>query len=264
MLDRACAAVGAALTCEATHPEKWLRDVCDRVCELMSGSIAAQVWIVAMGQGEAATLHAAAAGLRSRDAAARLLRDAKSSAPQTLATAAGGLNGELRTFTRRDIISDQEWSRSGLKRAREALGVHDFARAVAPLDLVNDTGFLALQFDGLTAQWQADDLALAALGAVTGAMARGFGRRFVEPAQRRLELMRRLSDAQKQIAPLLAEGRTERAIAERLERSAHTIHEHTREIYRSFGVRSKIELRDLWFGIAPPVAAAEKMNPERA
>lgn len=54
-----------------------------------------------------------------------------------------------------------------------------------------------------------------------------------------------LSPAERLIAPLLERGMSEPAIAERVGKSRHTVHTHTRSIYRKLGVRSKRELSKL-------------------
>jgi DNA-binding CsgD family transcriptional regulator len=51
-----------------------------------------------------------------------------------------------------------------------------------------------------------------------------------------------LSDAQRRVFQLLLEGLPEKKIANRLVLSQHTIHNHTRAIFRIFGVHSRTQL----------------------
>ncbi|MES2792535.1 MAG: LuxR C-terminal-related transcriptional regulator [Planctomycetota bacterium] len=51
-----------------------------------------------------------------------------------------------------------------------------------------------------------------------------------------------LSTAQRRVFELLIKGLKEDAVAARLHLSAHTVHTHTREIYRIVGVHSRAEL----------------------
>ncbi len=51
-----------------------------------------------------------------------------------------------------------------------------------------------------------------------------------------------LSPAQTKVFDLLVQGFLEREVAEQLEISPHTVHNHIRKIYEAFGVSSKVEL----------------------
>lgn len=253
MIAKACGMVGAALTSDAANPEQWLTQTCAQLVDLVEGRAAALACLRSAASFDEALrlLHAGAAGMPSPEAReASLAALAKGDAAPTTGIA-GGL-GAARALARSQIMSDRVWQASGERRARMAIGLFEFARASAAVDLVDGPGLLTIQLDGLTAQWRPDDLTLAALEAVAPAMARGYLKRFIAPERRKRQLLDRLSDSQKLIAPLLASGLTEREVAERLERSMHTIHEHTREIYRAFGVRSRMELRDLWLGVEAP------------
>lgn len=265
-LDRTCRVVSEALTCTQARPEQWLTRVCRLTAQhLAPDAVIAHCWVIQSAEEPSAlrTLYVGVGESSRREACEHLMRLAKAGTP----------DGDLPTdwllqaceagapATRRsDIFADKAWQASRARRDREKLGLHEFARAAAALSLLDGAGALVLQFDGLHPRWNPDALSLAALDAIAAAVARGFGARFIEPDRRRLELISRLSDTQKQIAPLLAEGHTERGIAERLARSAHTIHEHTREIYRAFGVRSRMQLRDIWNGLAeaPPPMPRER------
>lgn len=51
-----------------------------------------------------------------------------------------------------------------------------------------------------------------------------------------------LTERQKEVACLLAEGLTEAEVAERLFRSEHTMHEHVRHIYERLDCRRRTQL----------------------
>ncbi len=61
-------------------------------------------------------------------------------------------------------------------------------------------------------------------------------------AAQRPELLARVSDAQRVVLDLLLEGMTEPQIAERIGRSRHTVHDHTKAIYAALGVNSRVHL----------------------
>jgi non-specific serine/threonine protein kinase len=56
------------------------------------------------------------------------------------------------------------------------------------------------------------------------------------------EIARRLTPRQREIACLLAEGRTPREIATLLSVSEHTVHEHIRHIYEQTGHHNRAAL----------------------
>lgn len=68
---------------------------------------------------------------------------------------------------------------------------------------------------------------------------------------RAASLLARLTPGQRRVAELLAQGLSKRDIAGRLERSEHTIHDHTKCIYESLCVRTRAEFMALWAGARP-------------
>jgi DNA-binding NarL/FixJ family response regulator len=79
-----------------------------------------------------------------------------------------------------------------------------------------------------------------------------------QPAQRgaallkkRPDLCARLSDAQVKVLEYLLEGLTEPQIADLLNRSRHTVHDHTKAIYGAMGVNSRVQLVLLFTMPAP-------------
>ncbi|HYF15896.1 MAG TPA: helix-turn-helix transcriptional regulator [Phycisphaerales bacterium] len=61
-------------------------------------------------------------------------------------------------------------------------------------------------------------------------------------ARRRPDLCNKLSETQRVVLSMLLEGMTEPQIAEKLERSRHTVHDHTKAIYQTLGVQSRVQL----------------------
>jgi DNA-binding CsgD family transcriptional regulator len=66
--------------------------------------------------------------------------------------------------------------------------------------------------------------------------------------QHRTELLLRLAPTQRPVLPLLAEGLSQRQIAERLGRSLHTVHDHVKGAYASLGISARHQLFVLWNG----------------
>lgn len=58
----------------------------------------------------------------------------------------------------------------------------------------------------------------------------------------RPDLLRQVSEAQRRVLELLLVGMTEPQIAERLGRSKHTVHDHTKALYSLLGVNSRVQL----------------------
>ena len=79
-------------------------------------------------------------------------------------------------------------------------------------------------------------------GAYSSAPIEEFVRQGQAIAQCRPDLLRQVSDAQRKVLELLLVGCTEPRIAERLGRSKHTVHDHTKAIYSHLGVKSRVQL----------------------
>lgn len=61
-------------------------------------------------------------------------------------------------------------------------------------------------------------------------------------AAARPDLVSRLSDAQGKVLGHLLDGLTEPQIADRIGRSRHTVHDHTKAIYATLNVRNRVQL----------------------
>ncbi len=74
----------------------------------------------------------------------------------------------------------------------------------------------------------------------------------LKPDRRRKEMLGQLTEAQRRIFLLVLEDLSEREISERVERSPHTIHDHVRAIYATFGVSSRAEVLAMWYRAEAP------------
>jgi DNA-binding CsgD family transcriptional regulator len=149
---------------------------------------------------------------------------------------------------RSDVLDDDAWRGSRLARARARWGLYDFVRVVFPYQSVSGRRHFVVQVDGVRGAWRPTACVLERLQGVTPFLFHAFHDRFVLPQVRKRALLERITPAQRLIAPLLAQGLAESEIARRLGRSRHTVHDHTKAIYRAWGVGSRFELRDLWSG----------------
>jgi DNA-binding NarL/FixJ family response regulator len=67
--------------------------------------------------------------------------------------------------------------------------------------------------------------------------------------KKRLDFLRRLSESQRQVLGYLLMGMTEPQIAEKLHRSRHTVHDHTKAIYAVCGVTRRVHLVQHFLGM---------------
>ncbi|MCX5690125.1 MAG: LuxR C-terminal-related transcriptional regulator [Planctomycetota bacterium] len=71
----------------------------------------------------------------------------------------------------------------------------------------------------------------------------------------RPDLMGRVSNAQARVLEFLLAGLTEPQIAEKIGRSRHTVHDHTKAIYSSLNVNNRVQLVLLFSQHTAPAAA---------
>lgn len=82
----------------------------------------------------------------------------------------------------------------------------------------------------------------------TTAFAELFRAQVAEPAARREAILARLRPSQRPLLPLLTTGMSQRDISHVLGKSPHTVHDHTKMIYRTLKVHSRVELAAVWHG----------------
>lgn len=71
------------------------------------------------------------------------------------------------------------------------------------------------------------------------------------PGPLRHTLLSKLSEAQQRVLAYLLVGLTEPQIAEKVGRSRHTVHDHTKAIYAALGVKRRVQLVLLFNGTNP-------------
>jgi DNA-binding NarL/FixJ family response regulator len=81
-------------------------------------------------------------------------------------------------------------------------------------------------------------------------------------AASRPDLLASISTAQQRVLELLLAGLTEPQIAERIGRSRHTVHDHTKAIYAALKVSNRVQLVLLFSG--NPVHRPADPNPTRS
>jgi len=79
-------------------------------------------------------------------------------------------------------------------------------------------------------------------------LAEVYRHRVAEPEARRAAILARLRPSQRPIVPLLTTGMSQRDISRVLGKSPHTVHDHTKMIYRTLDVHSRVELASKWHG----------------
>ena len=250
---RAVAAAAGLTALEERSGERWLRAAADFVYDGVGGRCAIVAFIASASRenGGWRVHRAAVAGLAPRDVARSVLNQALAGWPEDDLNsperdlAAGE---SQRVILRSDLAGEAPWKRSRWHRWRRRVGLHGFVRAARSFDDEKGRRTLVLEAEGTSPDWEGDRLMQVSFDALAEAVRDAYVRRFVEPGERRRELLARLSETRAVIAPLLADGYTESEIGKMLGRSAHTVHEHAEQIYRIWGVRSRFALRDLWNG----------------
>ena len=135
--------------------------------------------------------------------------------------------------------------------ARRTLSLFSFLRASVRLPIDTQNIMLVIHVDGCTPDWTPTPAHSERLTQFTEAVSIGYTSRFVEPKQFQESLLEKLSQTQKIIVPYLMEEKSEREIASSIDRSRHTVHEHVKAIYQSWGVHSRHQAREVWLGRNP-------------
>lgn len=160
-------------------------------------------------------------------------------------------------WVRSEVYPDSVWEGHPVRAARRAMGVDDFCRAsvVVPSGSDGAQTRVVLQASApVGAEFPAG--ADKFLEVMAPALAHAFVAQVQIPARRRENLLLRISPSQRQILPLLVEGKSEREIATILHRSPHTVHDHVKSIYATLGITSRYELLALWTQAITPRSAA--------
>ena len=220
-------------------------------------------WIMDAGSGNGAKRwrpHAFAISGAGATATRRFREEAKSGFPSDDTprdgsvefgpTSGAGLN-------RSRLFPANTWATSRYKALCAEPGVQDFARAVHAAGSDPIRRWIVVEAQGYDAGWKADHETRRVLGVATQAVTRAYGHLFIQPEELRESLTRRISPAGRPVLPLLAQGLSEPEIGTRVHRSAHTVHDHVKQIYRTLGVSNRFELRDVWFGDREPPPASD-------
>lgn len=253
LMERACAAVSRSYSREAESQDDWTRAVASDLRELIPGPLGVMA-IIAQWNDAQSTWETVSLGLAGDypEVAVRALEtQAQSGWPDDdFSRAVGHAGPKPGAFCgpRSKLRDDAGWQQSTYARFRASIGVHDFARAGVPFMDPRGTRIMILQVDGVTPDWTPPTQVLSTLACIMHPALEAYRTRFVNQRMARAELLDQLSPTQRRIVPMLAEGLTEAQIAEQIHRSAHTVHDHTRSIYRTLGVSSRLELRDMWLG----------------
>lgn len=260
LLKRSCAVTGRIFLLRDRTPDRWLAAASEAVLEIREEPVAAHAFVgvpPVNGTPWAVTAFGCAGVEPDRAAELRAEADAGWTGDTTWdQTPRGGA-------ARRSLIDDAAWSASEHRGRMERLGLYEFARAGLPLETVDGAQVIVIQVWGLDPAWDPGDHVVHALACITIAARDAFHAQHVVPSMHRKRLLDLLSPTQRTIVPYLAEGYSETQIAGLLDKSQHTIHDHTKAIYATWGVRSRLQLRDKWLGISElvvhgaPAATAE-------
>ena len=165
--------------------------------------------------------------------------------------------------TRAAIIPDEHWHHSDLRRRRLALGIDEFALIAALVhpnpatttphsDQVSPL-WLCLQVDARHNGWPGptptDFAPLLMLLRVAAPLYRTFVH---DVLVHRQALLTKLSRPQQEIIPYLLDGMSEQQIADTVDRSKHTIHDHIKTIYNRWCINSRIQLVSTWLTPTQP------------
>ena len=142
---------------------------------------------------------------------------------------------------RADWFSDFAWINSDAARRRASVGLHDYARASARLDHHPEPRRLIIELAGRTNAWRPSVATLERVGVAVSLAAAAYEHRIHRPAEARAQLDAKLTASQRRVARLLCEGLSEQEMAERLDRSVHTVHDHIKAIFHAWNVHSRAE-----------------------
>lgn len=132
---------------------------------------------------------------------------------------------------------------------RVTLPLGRFLRGVQPA--VGTNAAIVWQIDGRVGAWGPTPIDIAAGDILSHTLAQLYVQTLARREQHWAKLSAMLSPSQAPILPLLANGMSQRTIAEKLGRSLHTVHDHVKGIYAGLNIKSRYQLFVLWNGGDP-------------
>ncbi|MBY0309073.1 MAG: LuxR C-terminal-related transcriptional regulator [Phycisphaerales bacterium] len=132
---------------------------------------------------------------------------------------------------------------------RVTLPLGRFLRGVQPA--IGTNAAVVWQVDGRVGAWGPTAIDAAAGELLSHTLAQLYVQTLARREQHWAKLSAMLSPSQAPILPLLATGMSQRAIADRLGRSLHTVHDHVKGIYAGLNIKSRYQLFVLWNGGDP-------------
>jgi len=143
--------------------------------------------------------------------------------------------------------------------ATQPLGVDEVQRVTMPLGrflrgvqpAVGTNAAIVWQVDGRVGAWGPTPIDVAAGELLSHTLSQLYVQTLARREQHWAKLSAMLSPSQAPILPLLASGMSQRAIAEKLGRSLHTVHDHVKGIYAGLNIKSRYQLFVLWNGGDP-------------
>jgi DNA-binding CsgD family transcriptional regulator len=190
------------------------------------------------------------------EAVARAIGDSAAGlrAALVIESACADLTAKGVSFSDDEFIAHQ-WTRSLLhgepaSRRESTLGLAGLAsvRVGVRIPQAESDGVLTIEIGSNRSDWEAPAPVAQGLPIAASMLAKVYERLVVRPVLRRQNLMMRLRPTQQALIPFLVEGLSEAEIAGKIGRSKHTVHDHTKKIYKVLGVRSRIELAAKWNG----------------
>jgi len=156
------------------------------------------------------------------------------------------------SFTDDDFLAHQ-WLRS-LGHGESApsrtgtLGLYGIESASAGVRTPDGGAGLTVEIAGGEPGWRAPEAVSDGLPIAASMLAKVYERLVVTPVVRRRAILRRLRPTQQVLIPHLVGGLSEAEIAGKIGRSRHTVHDHTKKIYKALGVHTRLDLAALWNG----------------
>ncbi len=248
---------------------EWLRAVTEAVFRCAGDELIVEALVVeppsrrGVSRGVWRAGRAAAAGEADERTLGKLIQDGRAGWPGEPTDDGQRLNAAW-IAERAELWSDALWRASRASARRAERGVYDFLRAVAPFEEARGRRAIVLQLSGSHPTWRSNDAARQSLAALTAISARAFVARFVRRSLMRGRLLELLSEAQRELTPMLLAGLSEATIAQRIGKSRHTVHDHVKSVYRAWGVSSRLEMKAVWAGtLESPVMSGATPPPQK-